>query len=92
MAPSQASVALLMVSGRCIQVSGPKKHHGFKYQAIVMSLSGPFEGKVNDNRMAQETDIDGRLAALFNDHGDDVSILSGDQAYSLYRWILMPYL
>ena len=62
-----------MVSGRCIQVSGPncKKHHGFKYQAIitldglVMSLFGPFEGKANDNRMAQETDIDGCLAALF---------------------------
>jgi hypothetical protein len=29
--------------------------NGFKYEANV----GPYEGKANDNRMAQETDIDG---------------------------------
>ena len=85
------------VNGQRAVYSGHKKHHGFKYQAIVtpdglvMSLFGPFEGKANDNRMAQETDIDGRLAALFNDHGDGVAVLFGDQAYSSYRWILMPY-
>ena len=39
------------------------QQHGFKYQAIVtpdglvMSFFGPFEGKANDNRMAQEIDV-----------------------------------
>lgn len=45
MAPSQALVALLMMV----------YSNGFKYEANV----GPYEGKANDNRMAQETDIDG---------------------------------
>jgi len=35
--------------------SGYKRHHGFKYQAVVCpdglieSIAGPYEGKINDH-------------------------------------------
>ncbi len=38
-----------------VMYSGYKRHHGFKYQAVVCSdgliesIAGPYEGKINDH-------------------------------------------
>jgi hypothetical protein len=40
------------------------------------------KAKPTTNLMAQCTDIDGRLAALFGDNENEAPVLFGDQAYS----------
>ena len=49
-----------------VYYSGYKKQHGIKYQGIItpdgiMTLQGPFEGRINDWAMYQKTDIEARI-------------------------------
>ncbi len=58
-------------SDQQIMYSGYKKLHGFKIQAIttpdglILTVDGPFEGKVNDLTMVRKSGLEARLKEVY---------------------------
>ncbi len=75
--------------------SGYKKHHGFKYQAIVCpdgligSIMGPYEGKANDHAIVRHSGLERELQQICE--GRRQLFLYGDQAYKHLDGIFGPY-
>jgi hypothetical protein len=76
--------------------SGYKKGHGVKYQGIVgpdgllISISGPYLGEINDLRMVQLSRLEEQLREIFIGLRKPL-FLYGDQAYTHQYGILPPY-
>jgi hypothetical protein len=77
--------------------SGYKKSHGMKMQGIctpdgmILSLAGPYEGKLNDYQMMLESGIEVKLAAIHEERIEKL-FLYGDAAYRGLTWTFGPYL
>jgi len=75
--------------------SGYKRHHGFKYQAVVCpdgligSIAGPYEGKINDHAIVRDSDLERDLQQVCSDRRP--LYLFGDQAYKHLNGIFSPY-
>lgn len=65
-----------------MQYSGHKHEHGYNYQGVVtpdgiiVEMNGPYEGRTNDKRMVQESQILDRIARWFPGY-----YLFGDRGY-----------
>ena len=85
------------IKNQRIVYSGHKKHHGFKYQAIVtpdglvISLHGPYEGKANDAAMVHDSKIEHHISSILAGKEDNDLYLFGDSAYTSFRRIMRPY-
>jgi len=75
--------------------SGYKRHHGFKYQAVVCSdgliesIAGPYEGKINDHVIVQDFGLKQDLQQVCN--GQRQLFLFEDQVYKHLDEIFEPY-
>lgn len=85
-----------------IYYTGYKHAHGCKFQGIVcpdglmMSLSGPYEGRLNDLNMVLESKISETISEKFEPHEppdrlDKKLFLYGDKAYHGLPRIIAPY-
>ncbi len=75
--------------------SGYKRHHGFKYQAVICSdnliesIAGPYEEKINDHIIVQDFGLKQNLQQVCN--GQRQLFLFEDQAYKHLDEIFEPY-
>jgi hypothetical protein len=56
---------------------------------ILSSLIGPFEGKINDNNMYNQSGLENRLHQLFDDQ--ELLFIFGDSQYDSCFGVLSPY-
>ena len=72
--------------------SGHKRHHGLKFQSVVVpdgmivQMFGPVEGRRHDTTLLRASNLDQSMQLLPPD-----AYIYGDQAYPVRRWLLSPY-
>ncbi len=75
--------------------SGYKRHHDFKYQAVVCSddlidsITGPYKGKINDHVIVWDFDLKRNLQQVCS--GCQPLYLFEDQVYKHLNGIFSPY-
>jgi len=78
-----------------VMYSGYKRHHDFKYQAVVCSdsliesIAGLYEEKINDHVIVQDFSLKQNLQQVCNDQRQ--LFLFEDQAYKHLDEIFEPY-